>query len=66
MNPIIPFELPVDLPPETAMALFELLSELTDALWQQYETELVELIMAERNQVPASQQVFDFDDDIPF
>ncbi len=58
--------LPDDLPPETAMVLFEFLSELTNAVWDQYETELVELIMQERNQFPASQQTFDFDDDIPF
>jgi hypothetical protein len=48
------------------LALFEVLQALTDALWQQYETDLVELIMQERNQVPASQQAFDFDDDLPF
>ena len=48
------------------MALFDLLSGLTDALWQQYEIDLVELIMEERNQYPASQQTFDFHDDLPF
>ena len=60
------FQLPQDLPPETAMALFDLLSGLIDALWQHYETELVELIMDEHNAYPASQQTFDFDDDLPF
>jgi len=48
------------------MALFDFFSGLTDAFWQQYETELVELIMEERNQYPASQQAFDFNDDLPF
>jgi len=66
MIPIPSFELPQDLPPETALALFELLSGLTDALWQQYETELVELIMDDLNAYPASQQSFDFNDDLPF
>ena len=60
------FQLPQDLPPETAMALFDLLSELIDALWQHYEIELVELIMEDLNQYPASQQAFDFDDDLSF
>ena len=60
------FQVPEDLPPKTAMALFDLLSGLTDALWQQYEIDLVELIMEERNQYPASQQTFDFHDDLPF
>ena len=62
----LPFTFPADLSPPVALALFELLQNLIDALWQQYETELVELIMQERNQVPASQQAFDFNDDLPF
>ena len=62
----LPFTIPEDLSAPVALALFELLRELTDALWQQYEIELVELIMEERNQCPASQQAFDFNDDLPF
>jgi hypothetical protein len=62
----LPFTLPGELSPPVALALFEVLQALTDALWQQYETDLVEFIMQERNQVPASQQAFDFDDDLPF
>lgn len=65
MNPL-PLPLPKNLSPPVALALFELLQDLTDALWQQYETDLVELLMKERNQFPAAQQVFDFDDDPPF
>ena len=65
MNTLL-FTFPADLSPPVALALFELLQNLIDALWQQYETELVELIMQERNQVPASQQAFDFNDDLPF
>ena len=65
MKPL-PFPLPEHLSPPVALALFELLQDLSDALWQQYETELVELIMTDRDQVPASQQSFDFDDEIPF
>ncbi len=62
----LPFTFPEDLSPALALALFELLQNLTDALWQQYQSDLVELIMEERNQVPASQLVLDFDDDLPF
>ena len=62
----LPFTFPADLSPPVALALFELLQNLIDALWQQYETELVELIMQEHNQVPASQQAFDFNDDLLF
>ena len=63
-SPVV--HLPDDLPPKTAMALFELLNDLADALWQHYETELVELIMDELNADSASQQTFDFDDDLSF
>ena len=62
----LPFTFPADLSPPVALALFEVLQDLIDALWQQYEIDLVELIMQERNQVPASQQAFDFNDDLQF
>jgi hypothetical protein len=58
--------IPDNLPPALALALLELLHHLSDALWDQYETDLIELITAERNQVPAAQQTFDFNDDLPF
>ena len=61
-----PTTLPTDLSPETALALFDLLHDLADALWQHYELDLVELTMAQRNQCPANQQAFDFDADLPF
>ena len=66
MMPTPQFQVPLDLSPKTALALFELLNSLTDALWQQYETELVELIIKDFNAFPASQQTFDFNDDLPF
>jgi len=62
----LPFTIPEDLSPPVALALFEVLQDLTDALWQQYEIDLVELLMEDRNQFPASQLTLDFDDDIPF
>jgi hypothetical protein len=55
-----------DLPPAVALALFETLENLTNAVWNLYETDLIELMMAERNQVPPTQQVLDFNDDLPF
>jgi len=66
MKPPPVFHLPEDLPPKTAMALLDLLNTLTDALWQQYETELVALITQQLDTCPDSQQAFDFNDDIPF
>ncbi len=61
-----PVPLPDDLPPAVALALFEALQHLTWTLRDQYETELIALIMAERNQVPVAQQTLDFNDDLPF
>ena len=48
------------------MALFDLLSGLTDAIWQQYEPELVELILDELNHDRTSQHPCDTNDDPPF
>ena len=62
----LPFTIPQDLSAPVALALFELLQELTDALWQQYEIELIELIMEDRNQCPSFQQAFYFNDDLSF
>ena len=66
MKPTPLFPLPQDLSPKTAMALFDLLSALTDALWQQYEPELVALIVDELHQDRAAQQPCDTNDDPPF
>jgi len=66
MKPNTDITLPLDLSPETASAFFELLNGLVDALWQHYGLEITELTMEERNQYPANQQAFDFDDDLPF
>ena len=44
----------------------ETLDNLTNAVWNLYETDLIELMMAEHNQVPPAQQVLDFNDDLPF
>lgn len=66
MRPTPTFPLPTDLPPKTALALFELLSALTDALWQHYEIELVELIREDLDDPAGTQLAFDFNDDPPF
>jgi len=62
----LPQSLPQELPPQAALALFDLLYGLTDALWQRYGSELIERMMEERDQYPdASQQCFDFNDELP-
>ena len=66
MKPSIPFYFPENLPPKTAMALFDLLNELADALWQHYESELVDLILNDSDPYSDQQQSFDFDDELTF
>ena len=61
-----PVSLPEDLPPAVALALFETLDNLSNAVWNLYQTDLIDLMMAERNQVPPAQQVLDFNDNLPF
>lgn len=61
-----PVSLPENLPPAVALALFETLDNLTNAVWNLYETELISLITADPSQVPHAQQAFDFNDDLPF
>ena len=40
--------------------------ENLEATISEYETELIELIMAERSRIPATRQSHDFNDDLPF
>ena len=61
-----PVSLPEDLPPAVALALFETLDNLTNAVWNLYETDLIALMAPESGQVPTTQQAFDFNDDLPF
>jgi len=61
MNPIPGIALPLGLSAETALALFNLLYSLNDALWQYDELEIADLTMEERNPYPANQQALDFD-----
>ena len=57
---------PPDLPPSVALALFEMLQALTEALWQHYEADLIELISDAHPPSCTAQQAFDFDDELTF
>jgi len=63
-NPLV--TLPQDLSPDTAIALFDILNDLSDAIRQQYGDEWNDLLMPERYRRSASEKALDFDDDIPF
>ena len=53
--------------PEQALAVFELLNDLTESIWIRYEIPLIELLTDELDQDITSQHdLFDFNDPIPF
>lgn len=53
--------------PEQALAAYDLLSDLRDAIWNCYELPLIDLLQSELNQNdPSQSDLFDFDDPIPF
>jgi hypothetical protein len=52
---------------EQALAVFELLNELTDTLWNRHCIAITELLASELCQRDTSQlDLFDFDDSVPF
>jgi hypothetical protein len=60
-------EIPDHWTPEQALAVFELLKDLTDAIWNRYELTLIDTLAAELSQDDTSQlDLFDFDDSVPF
>ena len=53
--------------PEQALAIFELLNDITDALWQSYRPELLSLLDPRFHTDPDRQpDLFDPDDALPF
>ena len=62
------FSFPQHLPPKAALALFECLTDLVDAVWQHYQSVLLDQIISELNSPPDDDNTLplDPDDDIPF
>ena len=53
--------------PEQALAVYELLNDLAESIWNRYELQLLELLTPEIEQHDPSQpDLFDFDDPLPF
>ena len=53
--------------PEQALAVYDLLHELAEAIWDRYEIPLIELLAAPCNpNDPAQPELFDFDDPLCF
>ena len=59
--------LPDDWTPQQALAVYELLSALSETVWNRYEVALLELLVPELEQDDTLQpDLFDFDDQLPF
>lgn len=65
MKPAPVLQLPKSLPPEIALKLFDFFNQMTEQIWEKYESELVELILEEFN-IPPDPIELEFDDDIEF
>jgi hypothetical protein len=60
-------QLPPDWTPEQALAIYDWLSELSAVVWRHYETPMRDLLACEpERRDPAQQDLFGFDDPIPF
>lgn len=60
-------QLPSDWTPEQALAIYDWLSELSAVIWRHYETPMRDLLASEpERRDPAQQDLFGFDDPIPF
>jgi hypothetical protein len=52
--------------PEQALAVYDLLNDLAEAIWNRYEIPLVELLAPELDPDAAQPDLFDFNDPLPF
>ena len=52
--------------PEPALAVYDLLNDLAEAIWNRYEIPLVELLAPELDPDAAQPDLFDFNDPLPF
>jgi len=60
-------QLPTDWTAEQALAVYDWLGELSAVVWRHYETPMRDLLACEpERRAPAQQDLFGFDDPIPF
>lgn len=53
--------------PEQALAIYELLGDLQQRIWDRYELQLLELLRPDLDERNDDQlELFEFDDEIPF
>lgn len=60
-------QLPTDWTPEQALAVYDWLTDISAVVWRYYETPMRDLLECEpERRDPAQQDLFGFDDPIPF
>ena len=67
LSELFTLQLPDDWTPEQALAVYELLNDLAEAIWNRYDRVLIDYLAGDRDQGDGSQpDLFDFDDPVPF
>ncbi len=62
-----PFEIPDHWSAQEALAVYELLNDIAEQIWERYELQIIELLQPELDQDDDEQlDLFDFNDDIPY
>lgn len=67
LNELFTLRLPDYWTPAEALAVYEFLNDLAEAIWNRYEVALIEQLRSERDYGDTSQpDLFDFDDPLQF
>ena len=67
LSELFTLRLPEYWTPAEALAVYELLNELAEAIWNRYEISLIELLAPDLEQGNGAQpDLFDFDHPLPF
>jgi hypothetical protein len=67
LSELFTLQLPDDWTPEQALAVYELLNDLAEAIWNRYDRVLIDYLAADRDPDDGSpSDLFDLDDPLPF
>ena len=62
-----PFEIPDHWSAQEALAVYELLNDIAEQIWERYDLQIIELLHPELDRNDDEQlDLFDFNEDIPY
>lgn len=62
-----PFEIPDHWSAQEALAVYQLLNDIAEQIWERYDLQIIELLRPELDRDDDEQlDLFDFNDDIPY